>query len=62
MIRTKKDLKEYISTERALWLRCNFPAGAPQYVKSKELDFVESLRYMEYYGTWQKKKRILGGG
>ncbi len=61
MIRTKKDLKEYISTERALWLRCNFPAGNPQHVKSKELDFVESLRYMEYYGTWPKKKRILGG-
>ena len=62
MITTKAELQDYLSTERALWIRTNFPKGASKRIKSRELDFVESLRYVEYFNNFSKWKRLVFGG
>lgn len=57
----KKQLKETIEYERKRWLRLNrLDEGLK--VRNRELDFVESLRYVEYYKTFPKWKRLFVGG
>lgn len=60
MIDTKEKLNEWISVERALWIKRNYPKGAPKHIRSKELLFVSALRHVEYYST-QTGIRKLGG-
>lgn len=63
MIQTKHDLKEYISTERALWIHRNFPNGnVPRFVDCKrELQFVRALRHVEYAMSLSGPRKWLGG-
>lgn len=61
MIDTKEKLNEWISVERALWVKRNYPKGAPKHIKSKELLFISALRHVEYYST-QTGLRKIGGG
>ena len=63
MIQTKQDLKEYISTERALWIRRNYPNGnEPRLInEKKELQFVKALRHVEYALSLHGLKKWLGG-
>lgn len=60
MIDTKEKLNDWISVERALWIKRNYPKGAPKIIRSKELLFVSALRHVEYYST-QKGVRKAGG-
>ena len=57
----KNRLKEIIEYERKRWLQLNgLDAGSK--VKNRELNFVESLRYVEYYQSFPKWKRLFVGG
>ena len=57
----KNQLKEIIEYERKRWLQLNgLDVGSK--VKNRELNFVESLRYVEYYQSFSKWKRLFVGG
>ena len=64
MIRTKQNLQDYISTERALWIHRNYPnRNEPKYVDcKKELQFVKALRHVEYALSLSGPKKWMGGG
>jgi hypothetical protein len=57
----KNQLKATIDYERKRWLRLN-GFNTDSRVKRRELDYVKSLRYVEYYLSFPKWKRLFVGG
>lgn len=49
MINSNGTLNEWVQLERALWIKRNYPNGAPKRVRSKELLFQSALRHVEFY-------------
>ncbi len=61
-ISNKKELKDIITYERKRWLILHGfdPNGKAKNIR--EINYVESLRYVEYYSQFSRLKKLIRGG